>query len=112
MKDTWKSLVAIIVSAILYRVLENFIPGRHHLVLKFIFMVMLLVIGYFLSGHKKHNNRWLGKVIVALVIVFIFGIQLNWFSVPEFNTLLNTIGLTGTFLDILLIYCGWAFHQV
>ncbi len=112
MKDTWKSLIVIIVSAVLYSLLQNFIPGRHHLVLKFILMLMLLVIGYSLSGTRKRNNRWFGKVVIALIVVFIFGIQLNWFSIPEFTTLLNTVGLSGIFLDILLVYCGWAFHQV
>ncbi len=112
MKDTWKSLLVIIVSALIYSLLQAFIPGRYHLVLKFIFMVMLLVIGYSLSNTRKRNNRWVGKVFISLLVVFIFGIKLNWFSIPEFNRLLSKVGLTGSFLNVLIIYCGWAFHQV
>lgn len=112
MKNTWKALLVILLGAFAYRFLESYIPGRHHLFLKFVYMVLLLIIGFFLSPNAKRNNRWVGKVIISLVIVFIFGIQLRWFVVKEFQDILNLIGLNGGFLDILIIYCGWAFHQV
>ena len=112
MKNTWKALAAILVGAIFYRFIESVIPGRHHIFLKFIYMLMLLIIGFFLAPNAKRNNRWLGKVIISLVVVFIFGIQLKWFEVKEFKDILNLIGLNGGFLDLLIVYCGWAFHQV
>lgn len=112
MKNTWKALLVIILSALGYQFLQTFIPGRHHKILKFIYLVILLVIGFFLAPNKKKNNRWVGKVILSLVIIFIFAISLDLLAVTEIKTILNTLGLTGSFLEILLIYCGWAFHQV
>ncbi len=112
MKNTWKALLVIVISALGYQFLQNFIPGRHHKVLKFIYLVLLLVIGFFLAPNTKRNNRWVGKVIISLVVIFIFAISLDWLSVHEVKSVLNTLGLTGGFLEILLVYCGWAFHQV
>lgn len=112
MKDTWKALVAIIVGALAYQFIQNFIPGRHHLVLRFIYLTLLLLIGFMMAPNKKRNNRWVGKVIIALVVVFIFAIELQWLNIPEIKHILNTLGLSGGFLELLIVYCGWAFHQV
>ncbi|WP_159649047.1 hypothetical protein [Erysipelothrix aquatica] len=112
MKRHWTALLAIVASAIIYSLLLKFIPGTFTWFLTFIWMVMLLVIGHFMSPHSKANNRWLGKVIIAIIVVFIFGFQLNILQVPEFRQLLGTLGITGGFLDLLLLYCGWAFFQV
>lgn len=112
MKQHWKALLTIIVSAVLYRFLEEFIPGKYNMLLSFIYLVMLLFIGYSLSGKQKKNNRWVGKVIISLLVVFIFGIRLNLFVFDEFYRILKVVGLSGKFLDLLLIYCGWVFYQI
>lgn len=112
MKNTWKSLLVIIASAFGYRLLERFLPGSFFLLLRFTYLVILLMIGFSMSPTHKKNNRWLGKVIVSLVIVFIFGLRMNWFVFTEFYDVLAVVGLHGSFLDILLIYCGWVFYQI
>ena len=112
MKNTWKSLLVIILSAILYSFLDRIVPTNYASFIQFIYLVILVVIGFFLAPTHKKNNRWLGKVIVSLVIVFIFGIRMNWFVLTEFYDFLIMIGLYGSFLDIILIYCGWVFYQV
>lgn len=108
MKNTWTALIAISASALIYSFASNFITGK---LLTFIYLSLMLIIGFFMSNKSK-NNRWLGKVIVSLVMVFIFGIRLELFVVDEFYRILNIIGLHGIFLDLILVYCGWVFYQV
>ncbi|NLC64598.1 MAG: hypothetical protein GX753_02890 [Erysipelothrix sp.] len=109
MKNTWTALLAIIGSAIIYRFADHFIGGK---LLTFLYLVLLLVIGFFMSNTRGKNSRWLGKVVISLVVVFIFGIRLELFVFDEFYEILKTVGLYGSFLDLLLIYCGWVFYQV
>lgn len=109
MKNTWTSLLVIIFSAFGYHLVSNFIGGR---LLTFIYMSLLLLIGFFMNPKRSKNNRWVGKVLISLLVVFIFGIKLELFVFDEFYQLLNTIGLSGSFLDILLVYCGWVFYQI
>ena len=107
MKNTWKALLTIIISAIAYSFLTKIVPAKYDIWLTFVRLVLCLVI-----SHAKRNNRWVGKVVIAIVILFIFGIRLNVFVFDEFYNLLSLVGLTGFFLDILLVYCGWAFYLV
>lgn len=112
MKHYWKSLLLLIVCALAYRFLISWVPAQSGWILTLLWSVILLLFGYFLSPDHKRNSRWLGKTIIALVVVFILGYRLNILSVGEFHQFLTTIGLTGGFLDLLLVYCGWAFFQV
>lgn len=112
MKRYWTALLAILVSAILFKLTRQFVPGNLGWLVTFIRLSLMLGIGYFLSPTSKKNNRWLGKVILSIIIVLIFGIQLEVLAVNEFREVLYLVGLNGVFLDILLIYCGWAFFQV
>lgn len=112
MKNTWKALLTIIISAVAYSFLTKIVPAKYDIWLTFVRLVLCLVIGFSLSSHAKRNNRWVGKVVIAIVILFIFGIRLNVFVFDEFYNLLSLVGLTGFFLDILLVYCGWAFYLV
>ena len=112
MKDTWKALLVIIVSAVVYKFLGELLPAKYDEFILFIKLVMCLVIGFSLSPKAKKNNRWVGKVIVSIVVLFIFGIRMNVFVFDEFYKVLNMVGLTGFFLDILLVYCGWVFYLV
>lgn len=109
MKNIWKALLAIILSAVIYKLLGQFIGGK---ILTFVYLLSLLVIGYFMSPQIKRNNRWLGKVIISLLVIFIFALRLNIFYVKEFNDLLKLVGLHAEYLDILILFSGWAFHQV
>lgn len=112
MKKYWTALAAIIASALIYQLLVRYIPSSWSGVLSIVWMVMLLLIGYFLSPHSKKNNRWLGKVIIAILVVVIVGYRMNAVEFAVITNTLNKVGLTGQFLDIILIYCGWAFFQV
>ncbi|MEG0326915.1 MAG: hypothetical protein RR565_00730 [Erysipelothrix sp.] len=112
MKRYWSALLVIIVSALLYQLIGRFLPAKFSGFLDLLWMILLLVIGYYLAPHAKKNNRWLGKVVIAIFVVFIVAYRMNFFVIPEFTNLLNLLGLTGNFLDLLLIYCGWAFFQV
>ncbi|AYV35305.1 hypothetical protein [Erysipelothrix rhusiopathiae] len=112
MKRTWSALLVILASAIIYKFLLSVLPSSLVGLATTVWMVLMLVIGYFLAPLQKKNNRWVGKVVLSFVIICIFGYRLNLLSIPEFTSLLNAVGITGTFLDILLIYCGWAFFQV
>lgn len=109
MKNTWMALIAIILSALIYRFIGTFIGGK---LLTFVYLVLLLVIGLAMSNKKGRNSRWVGKVIISLVVVFIFGIRLELFVIDEFYNILQLIGLSGSFLDLILVYCGWVFYQV
>jgi len=109
MKNTWLSLITIILSALIYRFVGTFIDGK---LLTFVYLTLLLLIGFSMSSKKGKNSRWVGKVIISLVVVFIYGIRLNLFIVDEFYNALQLIGLSGSFLDLILVYCGWVFYQV
>ncbi|AMC92750.1 hypothetical protein AOC36_01730 [Erysipelothrix larvae] len=112
MKNYWSALLVIIASALVYHLLEKLIPGGFGWILTLVYCILLLVIGGFLLPGRKKNNRWFGKVVISLIVVFIMGIRLDIFGVYEFQRLLNLVGLNGVFLDLLLVYCGWAFYQV
>lgn len=112
MKQYWKSLFTIILSSLIYGLAEKFVPGNFSWFVDLLWILVLLVIGNSFSIKSKKNNRWLGKTVLTVLILFITGLRLNWFVVPQFNNTLVFLGLTGTFLDIILIYCGWAFFQV
>ena len=109
MKNYWKPLLVIIVSAILYRFVSPFL---NNFFINVLWIAILLTFGYFLSSDSKRNSRWLGKVIIAILIVFLVAFKLNIFVVSEFNDLLNFLGMKNMFLDLLLVYCGWAFFLV
>ncbi|QIK69317.1 hypothetical protein G7062_02970 [Erysipelothrix sp. HDW6C] len=112
MKRHWTALFVVIAAGIIYNLMERFVPVGWGWLLTFTWMVILLVLGYFLSPNSKRNNRWLGKVILSIIIVLIFGYRLDLFAATEFRSMLSLVGLTGNFLDLILIYCGWAFFQV
>ena len=112
MKHYWKALFALIASALIYQLALRFVPTSLTWFIKFLWLVIMLVFGYFLTPSQKRNNRWLGKVVLAICVVFIFGYQLNLIAASEFRNLLAVVGLTDRFMDLLLIYCGWAFFQV
>lgn len=112
MKRYWTALLAILVSALLYKLTLQFVPGSLKWLIIFIRLSLMVGIGYFLSPTSKRNNRWLGKVVISIIVVLIFGMQLDIINAYEFKDILNLVGLNGVFLDIVLIYCGWAFFQV
>ncbi|HEY4538359.1 MAG TPA: hypothetical protein VIG45_07935 [Erysipelothrix sp.] len=112
MKQYWKSLFTIIISSLLYGVVERFLPGFLTWFLEILWIAILLFIGHSFSIKSKRNNRWFGKTIITIVVLFIAGLRMGWFIMPQFNQALSFLGLTGTFLDIILIFCGWAFFQV
>ena len=112
MKQYWKSLFTIIVSSLIYGLIERFVPNYLYWFIDILWIFILLLIGYSFSNKPKRNNRWLGKTLLTILILFIAGMRMGWFVVPQFNDALKFLGLTGTFLDIILIYCGWAFFQV
>lgn len=112
MKKTWSALLMLIVSALALHYLGRYLPNSMKFLVDFLYLVVLLVFGYFMSPTKKRNNRWVGKVLISLVVIFIFGARLNWFRFDEFLNILAMLGLTNRFLDLLLIYCGWVFFQV
>lgn len=112
MKRYWTALLAILVSALLYKLTLQFVPGNLKWLISFIRLSLMVGIGYFLSPTTKRNNRWLGKVVISIIVVLIFGMQLDIINTYEFKDILNLVGLNGVFLDIVLIYCGWAFFQV
>lgn len=112
MKRYWLTLAVIIASALLYRLLGTIMPNGFSWLLELVYCIILLVVGSFFVPQRKRNSRWFGKVVIALIVVFIIGIRLDFFAVKEFSKMLNLVGLNGAFLDLLLVYCGWAFFQV
>ena len=112
MKNTWKALIVILLSALGYRFLGDLIPKQYDKLLVLIKMILLLGIGFSLSPNMKKNNRWVGKVIISLVVFFIIGLRMDLFTFIEFNKGLQFLGLHGVFLDVILIYCGWVFYQI
>lgn len=112
MKHYWKALFALIASALIYQLALRFVPTSFNWFLKLLWLVIMLIFGYVLAPSQKRNNRWLGKVVIAILVVFIVGYQLNLIAATEFRSLLAMVGLTDRFMDLLLIYCGWAFFQV
>lgn len=112
MKRYWTPLLMIVASGIVYKLLEGFVPSNLTWILTFLWLTICVMFGYFMSGHSKKNNRWLGKVILSIVIVLIYGYRLDVIAATEFRSMLNVVGLNGQFLDLILIYCGWAFFLV
>ena len=113
MKHTWKALIFLIASALLYGFVVPVIQklGLHWLV-TILWVMILWGFGYLLSPMKKSNSRWLGKVIVALVMVFLVGLRLDLFVIKELNNIMTSLGMTRSFQDLLIIYCAWVFFQV
>lgn len=112
MKRYWMVLLTIVISAFVYKILEMYIPSRFYIILNITWMSILVFLGYSLSPTQKSNARWLGKVLISLLVIFIFSMRMNWINLPALNNIFNQVGLTGSFLDLLLIYSGWAFFQV
>ena len=112
MKRHWTVLLTIVVSAFVYKILEIYMPARFNVILTIVWMGILIFLGYGFSPTQKSNNRWLGKVLISLLVIFIFTLRMNWINLPALNNVFNQVGLTGKFLDLLLIYSGWAFFQV
>lgn len=112
MKRYWTVLLIIVLSAFTYKILDIYLPSSFSLILNIVWMSILLFLGYSFSPNQKRNNRWLGKVLISLLVIFIFTMRMNWINLPALNNLFAQIGLTGRFLDLLLIYSGWAFFQV
>lgn len=112
MKNYWKALLSLIASAILYQLVIRFIPNQFSLLIELIWLIIMILFGYFLAPNNRKNNRWFGKVIISIVVMFIVGYRLDLIAANEFRNLLAIVGLTNSFLDLLLIYCGWAFFQV
>lgn len=113
MKHTWKALLYLIASAILFGFvvpsLNSF--GLHWLV-TLLWVFVLWGFGYLLSPPKRSNSRWLGKVIIALVMVFLVGLRLDIFVIKELNNIMVRLGMTRSFQDLLIVYCAWVFFQV
>lgn len=112
MKRYWMVLLLIILSAFVYKILDIYLPSSFGLILDIVWMGILIFLGYSFSPNQKRNNRWLGKVLISLLVIFIFTMRMGWINLPALNNLFAQIGLTGRFLDLLLIYSGWAFFQV
>lgn len=112
MKRYWSALLTILISAFAYKILEIYLPAKFELILRLVWMSILLFLGYTLSPIPKKNSRWVGKVLISLLIIFIFTFKMNWINLPPLNNIFVQIGLTGKFLDLLLLYSGWAFFQV
>lgn len=112
MKKYWTALLSLIASAIIYHFAVSFLPSSFGWIIRLLWLVIMIMFGYFLSPHNRKSNRWFGKVVIAIVIVFIVAYQLDIIAATEFRRLLSYVGLTDRFLDLLLIYCGWAFFQV
>lgn len=112
MKRYWVVLFVLALSAIVYQIFNRFLPGGFSNLLSILWMAILVYFGHSMSPKRTASSRWLGKVIIALLVIVIVAYKMNWLVLPSVNRVLNTIGLTGSFLDLLLIYCGWAFFQV
>ena len=112
MKRYWMVLLTIALSAFIYKILELYLPSKFGVILDVTWMTILLFLGYSFSDNRKTSARWLGKVLISLLVIFIFGFRMNWINLPSLSRIFNQIGLTGRFLDLLLIYSGWAFFQV
>ncbi len=112
MKNTWKALLFLIATAIIYRFANPLLGGSLRWLSSLLWIFILWGFGYLLSPMKKANSRWLGKVIVALVMVFLVGLRLDLFVIQEFNEIMLTLGLSRSFQDLLIIYCAWVFFQV
>lgn len=112
MKQSWKALLYIGLTALIYKFLMPLISSKYNWIHTLVWVAVLWGFGYLLSPSRKRNSRWVGKVVIALVMVFLVGIRLDLFVIQEFNNILNLIGLTRTFQDLLIIYCAWVFFQV
>lgn len=112
MKRYWTVLFTIIISAFLLQIMTRFTPKGLKFLLDLLWFTILILVGYSMAPSTKKNNRWLGKVVLSLLIIFIVAYRMNWIIFPQLSNLLNSIGLGAGFLDLLLVYCGWAFFQV
>ena len=112
MKNYWKSLLFLIVSALVYRFVVSFLPSSFNWVATLLWIAILWGFGYLLSPSHKKNSRWIGKVLISLIMVFLVGLRLDLFVIQEFNEMMQFLGLTRAFQDLLIVYCAWVFFQV
>lgn len=111
MKNYWKAVLFLLVSAFLYQVLYEFV-GAWTWLFELLWIFILLGFGYFLSPSNKRNNRWLGKVLISLFVIFMIGLRLHLFSIVGLDSWFIFKGIGPSFQDLFLVFSGWAFYQV
>ncbi len=112
MKPVYRALIQLFITAFLWSLTHRFIPENWLFLKELIWISLLLGIGYTLSPKAKKNNRWVGKTVLSILLLMIIGIRFSYLSFPRFESFLSFWGLEGFFLDLFLIYIGWAFFQV
>lgn len=112
MKSYWKVFIGFIVAALLYKYLGVWLPQLGSTFYTLLWCVILIGLGLLMAPTRKKNNRWLGKTILAVLMMIVIIYKIQLVDVSGFTNILNMIGLSNGFLDILLVVCGWAFFQV
>lgn len=112
MRGYWKTFLFLIVSALVYKYLNHWLPSGFNWFMTLLWCAILVGLGLTMSLTAKRNHRWLGKTILALIIMIVVIYKLNLINVDGFTRILSMVGLDGFFLDLLLVVCGWAFFLV
>lgn len=112
MKPVYRALIQLLLTALIWSLTHRFVPENWLILKEFIWLFLLLWMGYALAPKTRKNNHWVGKTILSILLLMIVGIRFSYLSFPRFESFLAFWGLEGFFLDLFLIYIGWAFFQV
>ena len=112
MKSTYRALLQLLLTAFIWSLTHRFMPDNWLVVKELIWVILLVGMGYAFAPSSKKNNRWVGKTVLSILLLMILGIRFSYLSFPKFEAFLSFWGLEGFFLDLFLIYIGWAFFQV
>lgn len=112
MKQYWKALLGLIAMALIYHFIGQYMPASFAWFMTLLWCTILILFGYLMAPGKRRNNRWLGKTILTILILFIVLYKLDFAGTNTLVNLLSLVGLSHEFLNLLLIFSGWAFFQV
>ncbi len=79
--------------------------------IEIIWVAILFGFGMTLSMHKRNHRTWVKKLVIALVVLLIIFTRINLIPATGIHTLLSQFKITTSFIDLILIYCGWSFFQ-
>lgn len=81
------------------------------LLIQIVMIAILFGFGVTLSTHKRNHKTWIKKLLIAFVVIFILLMRINVIQSSGFYELLANLRLTESFINLLIIYCGWSFFS-
>ena len=73
---------------------------------------LLFAFGMHLNIYKRSKNQaWFKKLVISFFLIFFLVWQLDYIMIPELKGIFNMLGINGSIISLVYIYCGWAFFD-